>query len=88
MEKILVGKKPAMDYVLNTVSRLSDENELEILARGKNISKAVDVAEILKNRFREDLNKREINIDTDKYTADDGKERKISSISIKLSKNV
>lgn len=84
MGEVLVGRKPAMSYVLDTVARMASEKEINILARGKNISKAVDVSEILTKRFREDLKLDKIDIGTDKYTDDSGNERKISSIQISL----
>ena len=83
-EKILVGQKPSMTYVLNAVSRLKNEKEFDVLARGKNISKAVDVAEMLRKRFMENLEIDKIEIDTETYTDKDNKERKTSAISIRL----
>ena len=83
MEKILIGDKPSISYVLNATDRLKDAQEIEILARGKNISKAVDVAEMISNdqmpRFKEKITE----IGTDTYKEGD-KDRKVSSIRIVL----
>ena len=52
-----IGKKPSMNYVLAINSRMSEGlDEITIKARGKTISKAVDVAEIVTNRFITDAN--------------------------------
>ena len=49
---VFVGKKPAMSYVLAVVTQFTNGmSEVHIRARGKSISRAVDVAEIVKNRF-------------------------------------
>jgi len=83
-EKILIGSKPVMVYVLNAMSRFKDEKEVEILARGKSISRAVDVAEILTKRFMPNLKIIDMKSDTESYTDTDNKERKVSAITIKL----
>ena len=84
-EKILVGQKPSMAYVLNSVTRLKGEKKINILARGKNISKAVDIAELLTKKFMTNLKVKEIKIDTETYKDSEGNERKTSSIEIMLS---
>ncbi|MEM2136565.1 MAG: DNA-binding protein Alba [Candidatus Methanomethylicia archaeon] len=49
---ILVGKKSVMNYVLATIVQFNQgANEVVIKARGRAISKAVDVVEIIKTRF-------------------------------------
>ncbi len=50
---IFVGKKPAMNYVLAVVTQFntSSSDEVVIKARGRAISRAVDTAEIVRNRF-------------------------------------
>ncbi len=47
---ILVGKKPVKNYVLAVLTQLTKNNTVKIKARGKAICKAVDVAEIVRNR--------------------------------------
>lgn len=84
---IYVGKKPKMSYVLAAVTQFSDgQKEVKIKARGKAISRAVDVAEILKNRFIKDLKVKEIEIGTDEVSTEDGKTLNISTIEIDLAK--
>ncbi len=49
---IYVGNKPVMNYVLAVVTQFNNgANEVLIKARGRAISRAVDVAEIARNRF-------------------------------------
>ncbi len=49
---VFIGKKPAMNYVLAVVTQFNTgTSKVFIKARGRAISKAVDVAEIVKNRF-------------------------------------
>jgi len=54
---VFVGKKPIMNYVLAVVTQLNaGSKSVVIKARGRRISAAVDVAEIVRNRFLKDLN--------------------------------
>ena len=49
---IYIGQKTAMDYVMACFTVVqSGSEEIIIKARGRAISRAVDVSEILKNRF-------------------------------------
>ena len=84
---IFVGKKPTMSYVLACVTQFSNGlDEIHIKARGKAISKAVDVAEITRNRFAEDSKVKKIDIGTDQIDSDEGEKINVSTIDISLSK--
>ncbi len=84
---IFVGKKPTMSYVLACVTQFnSGLKEVHIKARGKAISKAVDVAEITRNRFAEDANIKGINIGTDEIKTEEGDKINVSTIDISLAK--
>ena len=49
---IFVGSKPVMNYVLAVVTQFNEgSNSVTLRARGKAISRAVDAAEIVRNRF-------------------------------------
>lgn len=48
---ILVGKKPVMSYAMAALMQLRDNGEITIKARGRAISAAVDVAEVVTKRF-------------------------------------
>ncbi len=82
---VYVGSKPAMSYVLAVVTQFSEGHEtVHIKARGKAISRAVDVAEIVRDRFVEDAEIDDISIGTDEIETDEGDELNVSSIQINL----
>ena len=84
---VYVGSKPAMSYVLAVVTQFSEGNDtVHVKARGKAISRAVDVAEIVKSKFEEDATVEELGIDTDQIETDEGDELNVSSIQIDLAK--
>jgi archaea-specific DNA-binding protein len=84
---VFVGKKPAMSYVLACVTQFNEGHPSIILkARGRAISHAVDVAEIVKNKFVTDSEIRDVVIGTEKITVDTGESLNVSSIEITLGK--
>lgn len=84
---VYVGSKPAMSYVLAVVTQFSDGQDLvHVKARGKAISTAVDVAEIVRNRFVEEAELDDISIGTDEIDTDEGDKMNVSSIHIDLNK--
>lgn len=83
---VYVGSKPAMSYVLAVVTQFSEGHEtVHVKARGKAISRAVDVAEMVQSKFEEDSEVEDILIDTDTIETDEGDELNVSSIQIDLS---
>jgi len=86
-ESILyIGKKPVMSYVLAAVPRLKTNGQISIKARGRSISKAVDVSLILRDRFVKDCEIGDISIRTEVLN-DDGEEVKVSSVEILICRN-
>lgn len=84
---VYIGKKPTMNYVLAVATQFnSGLSEITIKARGKSISKAVDVAEIVRNRFIQEAKVDDIQITTEVLENDDGKSSNVSSIEIFLKK--
>ncbi len=83
---IYVGNKPPMSYVLAIVTQFSDSTEVVIKARGRAISRAVDAAEITRNRFVTDAKIKEIKIGTESITNEEGRTSNVSSIEICLTK--
>ncbi len=82
---VYVGSKPAMSYVLAVVTQFSEGHEtVHVKARGKAISRAVDVAEIVRDRFVEDAEIDDISIGTDEIETDEGDQLNVSSIQINL----
>ena len=84
---VYVGKKPTMNYVLAVVTQFnSGTNDIVIKARGKSISRAVDVAEIVRNRFVTTSSVTDIKIDTEALDTDEGNTVNVSSIEIFMNK--
>ena len=84
---IYIGKKSVMGYVLAVVTQFNHGTpEVYIKARGKTISRAVDVAEIVRNRFLPEVKIVNILTKTEELDSEDGTKSKVSAIEIKLSK--
>jgi DNA-binding protein len=84
---VLVGKKPAMNYVLAVVTQFNNgARSVKVRARGNAISRAVDVAEIARRRFVTDTTVGLIEINSEELSNEDGTRSKVSSIEITLSK--
>jgi DNA-binding protein len=84
---VFIGQKPTMNYVLAVVTQFNGgSDEVIIKARGKAISKAVDVAEIVRHRFIKESKVDNIKIDTEVLTSESGESANVSSIEIYMSK--
>jgi len=82
---VYVGKKPTMNYVLAVVTQFnSGSPEIIIKARGRAISRAVDVAEIVRHRFVSSATIKDIIIDTEQLATEEGPTINVSSIEIIL----
>ncbi len=85
---IYIGRKPVMAYCLAVMTALkAEDSEVTLMARGRAISKAVDVAEVVRNQFVADLSVKDIIIGTEQLENEDGSPRNISNISIQLAKD-
>lgn len=83
---VFIGSKPVMNYVLAVVTQFNSGTEsVTIKARGRAISRAVDVAEVVRNRFMSDLEVKDILISTEKVTSERG-ESNVSAMEITLAK--
>jgi len=83
---VYIGGKGVMSYVLAVVTQFNQGvSEVEIKARGKAISRAVDVAEIVKNKFLNEVKIENIGTKTEELENDDGTKSKVSAINIKMS---
>lgn len=83
---VLIGNKPVMNYVLAVVTQFnSGAKEIIIKARGRAISRAVDVAEVSRHRFVMDAKVKGIKIGTEKIMTDKG-ETNVSTIEIVMDK--
>lgn len=84
---VYVGRKPTMNYVLAVVTQFnSGIPEVTIKARGNSISRAVDVKEIVVNRFLPDLKEKSIRTSSEELVNEDGTKSKVSAIQIILAK--
>ncbi len=84
---IYVGNKPIMNYVLAAVTQFNDgASEVAIKARGRAISRAVDAAEVVRNRFMQDAEVKSIEIGTEKLEGEKGETINVSSIEIFLTR--
>ena len=87
---IFVGSKPFMNYVTSVVMQFTTKNASEVFvkARGKFISRAVDVSEVVAKRFlQEQIAVKDIKINSEDFTNKEGKEVRVSTIEIQLAKN-
>jgi DNA-binding protein len=84
---VYVGQKPTMSYVLAVMTQFSGSlKEVHLKARGRSISRAVDVAEIVRNRFLQDVKVNDIGIGTEEREVEGGNKINVSTIDIKLLK--
>ena len=84
---IFVGVKPIMTYVTATLTQLSSEPTVTIKARGKRITQAVDVSQMIVKRMDTVGYKvSDVRIASDSLTSQDGKQRNVSTIEIDITK--
>ncbi len=79
---VFIGRRPTMNYVMAVMMVLNKGEECTVKARGRAISHAVDVCEILRNRFLKGAEYKEIRIDTEVLKGEDDRESNVSSIEI------
>ncbi|MBU3904559.1 MAG: DNA-binding protein Alba [Nanoarchaeota archaeon] len=76
-----------MSYVLACVTQFNEgQKEVLLRARGRAISHAVDIAEIVRNKFVTDTIIKNVTIGTEQVSNDQGEKLNVSSIEIVLSK--
>jgi DNA-binding protein len=87
---IYIGEKPFMNYITGVVTQFKTKNQTEVIirARGKFISRAVDVAEFSAKRFlkEENIKIENIKIDSEEFENKEGKKVNVSTIEIVLKK--
>lgn len=86
---IFIGSKPFMNYVTGVVMQFTtkDARQVAIKARGKFISRAVDVAQVAAKRFltgQVDIG--DIKVDSEEFTNKEGRQVRVSTIEIVLAK--
>ena len=82
---IYIGNKNVMSYVLAVVTQFNNGCEEVVLkARGRAISRAVDTAEVIRNKFMPGVQVKDIRIDTEELQGEQGEKISVSSIEIVL----
>jgi len=87
---IFIGGKPFMNYVTGVVMQFTTKNADEVIvkARGKFISRAVDVSEVATKRFLDgQATVKNVAIDSEEFENNEGKQVRVSTIEILLVKN-
>lgn len=78
-----------MNYVTGVVMQFTtkDASEVTVKARGKFISRAVDIAEVSCKRFLNNaISVKGINIDSEEFTNREGRQVRVSTIEITMQK--
>ena len=84
---VFIGTKPFMNYVTAVVMQFTTKNAEEIIvkARGKFISRAVDVSEVATKRFLEGhAFVKDIKIDSEEFQNTEGRDVRVSTIEITI----
>ncbi|MCW4026203.1 MAG: DNA-binding protein Alba [Candidatus Bathyarchaeota archaeon] len=78
---VLVGRKPVMNYVLACITLFhGGAKEVNVKARGRAISRAVDIVEIARRRFLPDVKVGNITIGTEQLQV--GEEGNMSTTNV------
>lgn len=88
---IFVGSKPFMNYVTAVVMQFTTKNMEEVIvkARGKFISRAVDIVEVASKRFLEgQIGIKDIKIDSEEFKNDEGRQVRVSTIEVMLARKL
>jgi len=80
---VFIGSKPFMNYIQAVNMQFSQSDKVTVRARGKFISRAVDIAEVMRNKFESKTEA--INIGSETFEKE-GKEIRVSIIDIILTK--
>lgn len=86
---IFVGSKPFMNYVTGVVMQFTTQNaeSVTVKARGKFISKAVDIAEVAAKRFLDGtVVVGQIQTDSEEFKNKEGRQVRVSTIALALQK--
>jgi DNA-binding protein len=86
---VLVGNKPVMNYVLACITLFhGGAKEVNVKARGRSITLAIDVAEVVRRRFLPDVKVKKVGIGTDQLQSreENGQVTNVSTIEITLAR--
>ena len=80
-----MGGKPIMSYVTATLTQLASLPIVTIAGRGKRITQAIDVSQMIVKRMNEvGYEISDVRISSDSLVSKDGRERPVSKIEIDL----
>jgi len=84
---VFIGKKPTMSYVLAVITQFTNgQKEVHVKARGRSISRAVDVAQVVQRRFMPDVKIKKIDLGTEEREVEGKGKVNVSTIDIVLAK--
>ena len=84
---IYIGTKPIMSYVAATLTQLSTLPMITIKARGKRITQAVDVSQMIVKRMNTvGYVISDVRISSDSLLSQDGKKRNVSTLELDITK--
>ena len=86
---VFIGDKPFMNYITCVVMQFTTKgaNEVVVKARGKFISRAVDVAEVSRKRFLDNtIDIKDIKIDSEEFENKEGRQVRVSNVEITLAR--
>ena len=86
---VFIGAKPFMNYVTGVVMQFTTQNASEVIvkARGKFMSKAIDIEEVATKRFLDNsVEVTNIKVDSEEFKNKEGKQVRVSTIEIFLKK--
>lgn len=86
---VFIGGKPFMNYVTGVVMQFTTQNAKEVVikARGKFISRAIDVTEVVRKRFLENqIDLKDIKVDSEEFENKEGRHVRVSTIELTLAK--
>jgi DNA-binding protein Alba len=82
---VLVERKPVSIYDLACFQALQQNGSVEVRARGRAIPKAIGAVQVLREGLVKGLEVESVDVGTERLQDKDGREIRVSSISIRLS---
>ncbi len=84
---VLIGNKPVMNYVLACITLFhGGAKEVSVKARGRSISRAIDVVEVVRRRFLPNVKVKKVGIGTQQMAPreEGGPATNVSTVEITL----
>lgn len=83
---IFIGNKEFMRYIKAVTTQFQNQaqKEVVIIARGRHINRAVDVEEVIRNKFMKNIIVKEVELGSEEFDDKNIKGKKISVSTIKI----